>query len=131
MLAVAFLLFGASYGTLAAGLARARRAFLAGIAISDSRHRLAIMSEAIPFRDLFTSLFFISIGMLVDVSQFITQPVAVAGAALWCSSSSREDAGVVLLMRFPQRTALMVGLALGHVGEFSFLLLLQALSYRI
>ncbi|MFN0057642.1 MAG: cation:proton antiporter [Planctomycetota bacterium] len=132
LLAVAFLLFGVSYGTLAAGLSLALGAFLAGIVISDSRHRLAIMSEAIPFRDLFTSLFFISVGMLVDVSQFITQPVAVASAAaLVLIVKSGVIAGVVFLMRFPQRTALTVGLGLGHVGEFSFLLLLQALSYRI
>ena len=76
-----------------------------------------------PFKDIFVSLFFVSVGMLVDVS-FITHnpgPVAVTAAAVIVLKAVAAG-GAALVLGYPARTAIVAGLALSQVGEFSFVL---------
>jgi len=107
-----------------AGVSLALGAFLAGMVVAESEYRHQALSDLIPFREAFTSLFFLSIGMLLD-------PHALA--ADWTSTGALAlaiVAGKFALMlvlgaciRLPFRVALMTAFALAQAGEFSFLLL--------
>jgi K+:H+ antiporter len=122
MMAVAVCL-GASLLTKTLGLSPALGAFLAGILVSESEYAHQITGEILPFRDLFASLFFVSIGMLV-------QPASLAGrwaeVAAWLVLilvvKSVVTGVVVLTLGFPLRIAAVTGISLAQVGEFSFVL---------
>src|SRR5688572_24659502 len=73
------LCLGTAYLTSLAGLSLALGAFLAGLAVSESEYSHQALAEAIPFRDAFGSLFFVSIGMLVDVGFLAQHPFWVLG----------------------------------------------------
>jgi CPA2 family monovalent cation:H+ antiporter-2 len=122
MMAVAVCL-GASLLTSALGLSPALGAFLGGLLVSESEYAHQIVAEVLPFRDLFSSLFFISIGMLlVPDFLFAFLPTAV-GALLFAIAVKALVAGaVVRLLGFPLRIAVIVGISLAQVGEFSFVL---------
>lgn len=99
-------------------------AFLAGIIISESEYSHQVMAEVIPFRDVFNSLFFIAIGMLLEVPYALAHPGAVLGlASAVLGIKAAVAAAAVLLLRFPLRTAVIAGVGLAQVGEFSFVLL--------
>lgn len=112
---------GTAWATLAVGLSGALGAFLAGLAIASSAYSHQILAEVVPFRDLLVSLFFISIGMLVDAS-------VVAGYAL----PALFIVIAVIILKFfsgflppliwgyPLRIATLVGVGIAQVGEFSF-----------
>ena len=122
MMAVAVCL-GASFLTSSLGLSPALGAFLGGLLVSESEYSHQIVVEVLPFRDLFSSLFFISIGMLL-LPQFLLAHLPVAaGALLFAISVKAVVAGtVVRLLGFPLRIAVIVGISLAQVGEFSFVL---------
>ena len=105
------------------GVSLALGAFLAGavLAESDLSHQAA--SEALPMRDAFAVLFFVSIGMLIDPTFLLAQPVEVlAVLALVVGGNSLAALAVVLLRGEPPRTALTVAAGVAQVGEFSFIL---------
>lgn len=99
-------------------------AFIAGIIISESEYSHQVVAEVVPFRDVFNSLFFISVGMLLDLPFALAHllPVlALAGAILAVKAGAA--AGAVALLGFPSRIVTLVALGLAQVGEFSFVLL--------
>src|SRR5688572_23952824 len=121
--AVLLVVVGSAWLSQAAGLSMALGAFLAGLVLAESEHRSQIHADILPFRDTFLSVFFISIGMLLDPRTLMEYPLEVAGVAaglvVWkliAASVAARYAG------FPWRVAFAVGLALAHVGEFSFIL---------
>jgi CPA2 family monovalent cation:H+ antiporter-2 len=108
------------------GLSLALGAFIAGLVISESEYSHQAMAEVLPFRDSFNSLFFVSIGVLMDWRVLLAHPLPVIGllvAVLLVKFAA--GAGAVLLAEVPVRSAIMVGVALAQVGEFSFLLAQQ------
>ncbi len=108
------------------GLSLALGAFIAGLVISESEYSHQAMAEVLPFRDSFNSLFFVSIGILMDWRVLLAHPLPVVGllvAVLLVKFVA--GAGAVLLAEIPLRSAIMVGIALAQVGEFSFLLAQQ------
>jgi CPA2 family monovalent cation:H+ antiporter-2 len=108
------------------GLSLALGAFIAGLVISESEYSHQAMAEVLPFRDSFNSLFFVSIGILMDWRVLFTHPLPVVGllvAVLLVKFVA--GAGAILLAEVPLRSAIMVGIALAQVGEFSFLLAQQ------
>jgi CPA2 family monovalent cation:H+ antiporter-2 len=117
------LCLGTAYLTSLAGLSLALGAFLAGLAVSESEYSHQALAEAIPFRDAFGSLFFVSIGMLVDVGFLARHPLWVLSVliALWVIKTVTASLPV-LLLGYPLQLALPVGLALAQVGEFAFVL---------
>jgi CPA2 family monovalent cation:H+ antiporter-2 len=117
------LCLGTAYLTSLAGLSLALGAFLAGLAVSESEYSHQALAEAIPFRDAFGSLFFVSIGMLVDVGFLVQHPLWVLGVllALWLIKTLSALVPV-LLLGYPLPLALQVGLALAQIGEFAFVL---------
>jgi CPA2 family monovalent cation:H+ antiporter-2 len=129
---IVFLCFAIAGLTAAAGLSLALGAFLAGLIISESEYSHQAVASILPFRDIFTSFFFISIGMLLDIGFFLRELIPILGAA-----------GGILLLKllvmvatvrivgFPLRTALLSALALAQVGEFSFVLYKASVPYNL
>jgi monovalent cation:H+ antiporter-2, CPA2 family len=117
------LCLGTAWLTSLAGLSLALGAFLAGLAISESEYSHQALAEAIPFRDAFGSLFFISIGMLMDVSFLIANlPLVLIVVVALVLIKAVTGALPVLLLGYPLHVALQVGLGLAQVGEFAFVL---------
>ena len=122
MMAVAICL-GASLTTKLMGLSPALGAFLAGILVSESEYSHQIIGEILPFRDLFTSLFFVSIGMLLVPAQLVDRWAEIGGWLLMVLVVKSVVTGlVVLALGFPLRIAVVTGVSLAQVGEFSFVL---------
>ncbi len=106
-----------------AGLSLALGAFLAGLIVSESEYSDQALSDVLPFRDLFSSFFFISIGMLLDVRLAVADPLVVGMLAVGVLLVKALVAGgAVLTLGLSLRTAVLAGLALSQVGEFSFIL---------
>jgi K+:H+ antiporter len=114
---------GTAYVTSLAGLSLALGAFLAGLAVSESEYSHQALAEAIPFRDAFGSLFFVSIGMLMDVRFVAREPLLVLGVLVGLICIKTLTAALpALLLGFPLHISLNAGLALAQVGEFAFVL---------
>src|ERR671922_476015 len=98
-------------------------AFLAGMVVGRSEYSLRAASEALPMRDAFAVLFFVSVGMLLDPGALIDSPGLVIGA-LGVVLIGKPVVALLLVwaMRYPFRAALTVGIALAQIGEFSFIL---------
>ncbi len=109
--------------TSSMGLSLALGAFLAGLIVSETEYSHQAFASIIPFRDIFVSLFFISIGMLLDPMSIIQQPLLVlllfAGVMLLKAVTGSLS---VSLMGYPLRTAVQTGLSVSQIGEFSFIL---------
>lgn len=106
------------------GFSFAVGAFLAGIVISESEYSHQVFAEVLPFRDIFNSLFFISIGMLLNLGFAADHLPWVVGTSLVVVLvKAGLVTAVVRLLAYPPRTALLAGLSLAQVGEFSFVVL--------
>lgn len=114
---------GTAWVATRAGVSLALGAFLSGLIISGSEYRHQAMADLIPFREVLTSLFFVSIGMLLDPHVIIQNIVPVAlWVALLILGKCLIVMAVVWLMRLPLRVSILAGLSLAQVGEFSFVL---------
>jgi CPA2 family monovalent cation:H+ antiporter-2 len=118
--------------TQAVGLSLALGAFLAGLLVSESETARETMERLAPLRDAFVALFFVTMGILVDPRVLISKPsllfvivgmVVVGKFVIW--------AIVVKLFRYPTKMALMVGLGLTQIGEFSYVLVRVARDAHI
>jgi CPA2 family monovalent cation:H+ antiporter-2 len=123
LLSIIVICLAVAWATSSAGLSLALGAFLAGLIISESEYSHQALGNILPFRDVFTSFFFVSIGMLLDVGFLFRQPgsialitlsVLVLKSIIACFST--------VLLGFPFRTSILVSLTLSQVGEFSFIL---------
>jgi CPA2 family monovalent cation:H+ antiporter-2 len=132
LLSVLLLCFGVAWLTYRAGLSLALGAFLAGLIISESDYGHHALGNVLPFRDVFTSLFFVSIGMLLNVNFLVAQPGEVIGFTLVVMVIKSILACLaVILLGFPLRTAIITGITLCQVGEFSFILARLGASYGV
>jgi len=123
LLSVVVICLAVAWMTSSAGLSLALGAFLAGLIISESEYSHQALGNILPFRDVFTSFFFVSVGMLLDVGFLFQRPGFIALTALCVLVLKSVIAGsVTILLRVPLRTGILVGLALSQVGEFSFIL---------
>jgi CPA2 family monovalent cation:H+ antiporter-2 len=118
-----FICLGMAFLTSSLGLSLALGAFLAGVVLAESEYSHQVVSDILPFKDVFNSLFFISIGMLLDsgaVWRFKFEVLALVVSILLLK------AVVVILtvgiLGYGSRIALITGLALAQIGEFSFVL---------
>jgi CPA2 family monovalent cation:H+ antiporter-2 len=123
VLVVLALGFATAAITQAVGLSLALGAFLAGLIVSESGTTHKMLDKLSPLRDAFVALLFVTIGVLVDPRILISKPslwgaivllTMVGKFAIWTL--------IVWLFRYPPRTALMVGLGLTQIGEFSYVL---------
>ncbi len=113
---------GTSYLTAQLGLSLALGAFVAGLVLSESEYSHQIVAEVLPFRDVFNSIFFISIGMLLSLSFLSSHILSVL---LLLGASVIGKALVVLvamrLLNYSLRVSVMTGVGLAQLGEFSFI----------
>ena len=118
--------------TSAAGLSVGLGAFLAGLIISESEYSSHALGGIRPFRDVFSSFFFISIGMLLDCRFLIEEPVWILLATLGVLFVKGGVAALAtLILGYPVRTLVLVGVALCQIGEFSFLLAEMGLEHGL
>ncbi|MHB8708163.1 MAG: cation:proton antiporter domain-containing protein [Desulfuromonadales bacterium] len=131
-LTILVLVLGTAWATYEAGLSLALGAFLAGLALAESDSSHQVLSDIIPFRDVFLAVFFISVGMLVDVRLLLANWWQVLlGLLLLGLAKTIAGTLAALVCRYPLRTALITGLVTFQVGEFSFILLKQAQSLDV
>ena len=122
-LCIGFFGLGAALATASFGLSLALGAFVAGLVISESEYGLQAISNVLPFRDVFSGIFFTSVGMLLDTQFLIAQPLLVLGTATGIFLLKGVlCAGVVLSLRRTLQTSIASGIGLAQVGEFSFIL---------
>ena len=123
LLAVIVLGLGTAWLTSLAGLSLALGAFVAGLVISESEYSHQALADVMPFRDSFNSLFFVSVGMLMNPSVIFEFPILVVGLLiLVVLGKFVTGTGAVLLAGAPVSSALLTGVALAQVGEFAFIL---------
>ncbi len=123
-LTVLVLALGIAVGSaLLFSVSMALGAFLAGMVVGRSDYSLRAASEALPMRDAFAVLFFVSVGMLLDPAALIESPGLVIGALVVVLAGKPLVALVIVwALRYPFRTALTAAIALAQIGEFSFIL---------
>ena len=118
--------------TYKAGLSLALGSFLAGLIISESDYSHQALGDILPFRDVFTSFFFVSIGMLLDIGFFLQHPLFLFLAALCVVIlKALVVAAAAFFSGLPLRSAIVAGIALGQVGEFSFILSETGVPYSL
>ncbi|MDI6897138.1 monovalent cation:proton antiporter family protein [Methanocella conradii] len=123
MLSVVVILLAMAWLTSSIGLSLALGAFLAGLIISESKYSHQALGSILPFRYVFTSFFFVSIGMLLDVRFVLDNPVIILLAvAIVIIVKALLAGGTTIALGYQMRSAVLVGLALSQVGEFSFIL---------
>jgi monovalent cation:H+ antiporter-2, CPA2 family len=132
LMTIILICLGVAWLTYSIGLSLAFGAFLAGLIISESEFSHDALSRILPFRDVFVSVFFISIGMLLDINflaehLWIILPLALGIVLL----KSFTGAISVFGLGFPLRISVMVGMALAQVGEFSFILSQSGFNYGL
>ena len=122
-LLIVLLCLGTAWLTYTFGLSLALGAFLAGLIISESEYSHHIVGDILPFRDYFASIFFISVGMLLQV-RYLTDhfPMLIGLTTALALTKTALVVVTALLLGYPLRSSLLAGLALAQVGEFSFLL---------
>ncbi len=130
MLTIVLVCLGTAWLTSLFGLSLAIGAFIAGLIISESEYSHQIVAEVLPFRDMFSSLFFISVGMLLELEYFIYNihyiiPVALAIILL----KSLVVVGAGQILKYPLRLSIIVGLSIAQIGEFSFILIKMGEGY--
>jgi CPA2 family monovalent cation:H+ antiporter-2 len=120
---VVLICLGTAWLTAQLGLSLAIGAFVAGLVISESEYSHQVVAEILPLRDLLNSVFFISIGMLLDVRFVVANALAVAVLvlAVLLLKACLAAAAVWPFAR-SARLACLVGIALSQIGEFSFVL---------
>lgn len=118
--------------TYSMGLSLALGAFLAGLIISESEYSYHAMGNILPFRDVFISFFFVSIGMLLNLD-FLSRNIGVILLiTLGVLALKTIIAGfTTYILGYPLRTILLTGFALSQVGEFSFVLSKTGLEYGL
>ena len=118
--------------TSALGMSLAVGAFLAGLMVSESGYSHNAFGNILPFKNVFTSFFFVSIGILLDLNFVIQYPMLVVLTALLLITCKALLAGITaFLLGHTFRGVVMVGIALSQVGEFSFILAKLGLDYKI
>ena len=109
------------------GLSTALGAFVAGVMMADSPYRHELEADVEPFRSILLGLFFLAVGMILDLDAIAAQPVFVLSMALMLIAAKTSILFFIgLAFRMPWRAALALGLLLSQGGEFGFVIFAQA-----
>jgi CPA2 family monovalent cation:H+ antiporter-2 len=129
LLSIGVICFAVAFATSLLGMSLALGAFLAGLILSDSEHSHRTLENVLPFRDVFSSFFFVSIGMLLD-SRFVADHAVllVSITALFIVIKALATTLVMQAIGLPYRVAALTGLSLAQTGEFSLLVLAAGLA---
>ena len=119
-----------AYGSYAIfGVSMALGAFFAGMVVKESDFSHRAEEETLPLREIFSILFFVSVGMLFDPTIIVEEPLHIlAVIGIIMIGKTLAAMALVLFFRYPLNTALTVGASLAQIGEFSFILATLGLS---
>ncbi len=132
ILTVVVICFAVAWLSNFMGLSLSLGAFMAGLAISESDYSHQATANILPFREIFTSIFFISIGMLLDIKFLANHILIILLFTLIVFLLKGALATLAaLLLRYPARTFILVGLSLFQVGEFAFILSRSGIEYGL
>ncbi|MDD2933544.1 MAG: potassium transporter [Methylotenera sp.] len=113
-----------AFATKMAGLSYALGAFIAGMLISETKYRYQVESDISPFRDILLGLFFISVGMLLNIQQIINNiGLVLLILAAFIFFKAAIVAMVVRFVKYEAGVAIRTGVILAQAGEFSFVIL--------
>lgn len=114
------------------GVSMALGAFFAGMVVKESDFSHRAEEETLPLREIFSILFFVSVGMLFDPRILLEQPLHVlAVVGIIMIGKTIAAMALVLFFRYPINTALTVGASLAQIGEFSFILATLGVSLHL
>jgi len=131
-LTILALILATAWLTSAVGLSLELGAFLAGLALAESPYAHQALSDILPFRDTFLAIFFVSIGMLVDINRVIADwELVISATAVVFAVKFFAAVLAARLCRFPLRIAIITGFLLFQAGEFSFVFLKAATSLNL
>ena len=123
LLTIIVICFATAWLTNSMGLSLALGAFFAGLIISESPYSHQAKANILPFREIFISFFFVSIGMLLDLRFFFQEILYIHFLAFVSLIAKMLIIFiVVIILRYPLRVVLLSGLTLFQVGEFAFIL---------
>ncbi len=118
---------GTAWVISSAGISLALGAFLAGMVVAGSEFRHQAMADVIPFKDVFTSIFFVSVGMLLAPASVAADIVPIAALFIAILVGKAIIVFCVgAIMRLPVRVSVLAAVALAQMGEFSFILIRSA-----
>lgn len=132
LMSILLICLSVAFLTAELGMSLAFGAFLAGLMISESEYSHNAFGHIIPFKDTFSSFFFVSIGMLLDL-QFVLDnlPIVLSTVLIVILIKMIIASGTAFILGHTLRGVVLVGLALAQVGEFSFILVKMGDSYNL
>ncbi|WP_047515589.1 monovalent cation:proton antiporter-2 (CPA2) family protein [Methylophilus sp. Q8] len=123
------LVIGISLAMESVGLSMALGTFLAGVLLADSEYRYELRLDIEPVKGLLLGLFFIAVGMTVDLALVTNQPLLIFGGALLIVLTKLLVlVGLGWLFKYPLRDKLLFGASLSQIGEFAFVIFGLALA---
>ncbi len=123
LLTVVAICFGTAALTSMVGVSLALGAFLAGLVVSESHFSEQAISEILPLRTIFNAVFFVSVGMLLDLRFVIEHPLIIIGTALGVVAIKfLITTASLMTLKYPIRIVTATGVILAQIGEFSFVL---------
>ena len=123
VIAVAVIAIGTAFAAGALGVSVALGAFVAGLALADSDLTASVLGEIVPLRELFSTFFFVSVGILLQPTAILEAwPVVLALLLIITLGKALPIAGLAFLDGKSPSTALRAGALVGQSGEFSFVL---------
>lgn len=126
------LLLGMAYLTHSIGLSFALGAFIAGIILSESDLSHQVVADILPLKDAFNSIFFVSVGLLLNIGFVVENPLTLTGVIFGILFlKSLIIVIIIKALKFPLRTAILTGLGLAQIGEFSFILAQAGLEVNL
>lgn len=132
ILTIVVLCFATAWLTSVVGLSLALGAFFAGLIISESEYSHQATANILPFREIFISFFFVSIGMLLNLNFFFSHLISIHLIAIAVIVLKMIVIGVtVLILKYPPRTVFLTMLSIFQVGEFAFLLSSTGMEYQL
>ena len=130
LLTILFVCLAITWITSSIGLSLALGAFLAGLLLAETPYFHQAFATILPFRDIFTSFFFISIGMLLNAHILMNNPLLILGLIAGAILLKSVIAGFSsLALHQSLRTSVLAGIALSNIGEFSFVLILAGQEF--
>jgi CPA2 family monovalent cation:H+ antiporter-2 len=107
-------------------------AFLAGMVVARSDFSSRAATDALPMKDAFAVLFFVSVGMLFDFKSLLESPwLAVATMSIVIVGKPLAAIVITVVLGYPLKTALSVGAVLSQIGEFSFIVATLGMKYEL
>lgn len=132
LMTVLMICFSVAFLASEMGLSFSIGAFLAGLIVSESEYSTEAIGDVLPIQDIFTSFFFVSIGMLLDLSFVFYQPIVILLCALGVIIMKFFAASITgLIVGMPLRAAVIGGLAISQIGEFAFVLVKPGIEYGL